>query len=117
MKYHYWILLGIVLFIMCYALANPEAIIVEMMDSTAVDPSVTSGPMSSETGPVPATQASTTEPTAAPAPTPDVQALATQVATLQKKIDDLSTSTAAQVSQATAAQASLNAVATPANIA
>ena len=114
MKYHYWILLGIVLFIMCYALANPEAIIVEMMESTAVDPSVTSGPMSSETGPVPATQASTTT---TPAPTPDVQALATQVATLQKKMDDLSASTAAQVSQATAAQASLNAVATPANIA
>jgi hypothetical protein len=51
----YWIILGILLFVVCYAIANRQTLILEHLDAT-------SGPMDGGKGPVPAGSTDATVP-------------------------------------------------------
>ena len=93
MKYYYWMFLGILFFLMCYTLANREALIVEMMESPT------------PVGPVPADPSITVQPSPA---TPDPGDLAKQVAELKRKIDTMEASSQAQINNAQAAVASVS---------
>lgn len=48
MKYYYWIAVGLLIFLICYAVANKDSIIMEHLTSA------TSGPMNTGMGPAPA---------------------------------------------------------------
>jgi hypothetical protein len=91
MKYYYWVFLGILFFLMCYTLANREAIIVEMMESPV--------------GPVPADPSLAVQPSPA---VPDPGDLARQVAELKRKVDNMEASSQAQINNAQAAVASVS---------
>lgn len=96
MKYYYWVFLGILFFLMCYTLANREAIIVEMMESSA------------PVGPVPADPSITVQPSSVTPPVPEPSDLAKQVAELRQKIDRMEASSQAQINNAQAAVASVS---------
>jgi hypothetical protein len=93
MKYYYWVFLGILFFLMCYTLANREAIIVEMMEQRT------------PVGPVPADPSLAVQPSPA---VPDPGDLAKQVAELKRKVDNMEASSQAQINNAQAAVASVS---------
>ena len=136
MKYYYWVFLGILFFLMCYTLANREAIIVEMMESkppvgpVPADPSLvtTKQPLSDEdkklceylesmkkTGEAwynQAVEAKGGKEAVAMCKENDYLAdpndLASEVEKLKKKIDKMEASSQAQINNAQAAVASVS---------
>jgi hypothetical protein len=106
MKY-YWVAIVVLLFVICYVVANRDTIILEHLTSA------TSGPMTGLTGPAPATPAGSTGatgPTKSAGDDSDVAALTSKLTALQKEVDDMKTQSKAQMSQASAAQASLQTI-------
>lgn len=135
----YWILLVILIFMVCYVVANRETIIMEHLENKAV----TSGPMTSLSGPVPASGSTDTNKQCADLksardssdplrkamyqaavdqgkvpesckdmlndPT-DVAALTSKLTALQQEVDAMKNQAKDQSSQAAAAQASLQAI-------
>ena len=97
----YWFLAAILIFVLCYVVANRDKLIVENLTATA-------GPMTGHTGPAPAAP-----PAGATGPKGDdegVAALTSKLTALQKEVDDMKEQSKAQMSQASAAQASLQTI-------
>jgi len=103
MKYYYWIALAVLVFLISYAIANKDTIIMEHLTSA------TTGPMTGLRGPAPAAPAGSTGATG-PAGDGDVAALASKLTALQKEVDDMKKQSKDQMSQASAVQASLQAI-------
>ena len=98
----YWFLAAILIFVLCYVVANRDKLIVENLTATA-------GPMTGHTGPAPAAPpAGATEPKRED--DGDVAALTSKLTALQKEVDDMKEQSKAQMSQASAAQASLQTI-------
>ena len=104
MKYYYLIALAVMVFLICYAVANKDLIITENLTSA------TEGPMTGLTGPAPAVPAGSTGATGPAGDDTDVAALASKLTALQQEVDDMKAQSKAQMSQATAAQASLQSI-------
>jgi len=103
MKYYYWIALAILVFMIAYMVANKDSIIMEHLTSS------TAGPMNAGTGPAPAAPPRTTGVTG-PSGDGDVAALTSKLTALQKEVDDMKKQSKDQMSQAAAAQASLQSI-------
>ena len=94
----YWILLGILLFAVFYLVSNRETIIMEHLTAPPTVPV-----------PVPASTPSTAEPIA-PKPDQELMKLAAKMTKLEAELKEMKDTSAAQMSQASAAQASLQSI-------
>ena len=104
MKYYYWIALAVLIFLIAYTVANKDMIIMEHLTSA------TAGPMTGLTGPAPAAPAGSTGATGPAGDDTEVAALASKLTALQQEVEDMKAQSKAQMSQATAAQAGLQAI-------
>ena len=105
MKYYYLIALAILVFLIAYMVANKDSIIMEHLTSA------TAGPMNTGMGPAPASaRAGITGATGPAGDDTEVAALTSKLTALQKEVEDMKKQSKDQMSQASAAQASLQSI-------